>query len=243
MTKHFTLCDGVDRYIESLPTYEPWKDKVFEINKVGNFLLPVEPVRIQWYYLNQVARFVSSYRNHFAITQKTFSDLPGVKSFDCPIVDFEWEHLDTSYIRMADVASRKVDGVEVDLLEGFSFEKTLSGAVSALFFAHGFDRYTSYWHALYGCDHGFILHESDTDSKRDEHEQSFKPLKFGLSYSELVSIPWGVRLEVKSSDEMVVRCLGDSMTSGLWDLSVNLKQGRVAKVDALLLYKNRRMCY
>ena len=242
--KKITLCDGVKEYIEALPSYEPWKMSSLLIQQPGNYLLPVEVSRFQWYYLSKLSRYFTTSSRNFSIDSRIFKEMPGVELARFQTANFKWQGLKHSY-RMADIAHCFMDGTEGELVSRLVFLPSLSGAIAALFFSTKFHYYVRYWHALYGCDHQFILHESDSLSKRTENDRIYKPYEFGQPYSDLVPIPWGFRLEVKSAEEYTIRCLGDSMTSGLCDLHVTVRNGQVNAEDisSLLIYSDRRMWY
>ena len=260
--KTFTLKDGAKDYIDSLPRYVKWPNSdSFAIDTPGAFLLSIDPCCSHWYSLIETISELTSWDKNYIIDGSVFKSMAGVEDFLFDKVAFRWQNLPTNepketidtslkdwefyltHARMADTATPFVDDMEVDLISGLCFESSVMGAISAMFFMTRFQQFTRYWHALYGNDHIFILEESQSLSKRNELLQRYWPLKFGKPFSTQISIPWGFRLEVSSSNEYTIRCLADSMTSGLYDISVSIKDGIVKSQKRILLYANRRMCY
>ncbi len=241
MFEGLPLAEGAKVYLDCLPRYEELPDETYMIPDQGNFLLPINPSRYQWYNLISQFRYVSAKTK---LNRDFFLSLPGIKSVDFQdCLYFQWrdEHIG---FRMADIADSVIDGQMGDYRKVLCFHSTIWGAISAFYFETAFRTYWRYWHALYGCDHSMILCEGDAEIKRDEDEQWANPYYYGQAFSDLVPVPWGFRLEVKEKGHYVIRCLGDSETSGLYDLSAEIKDGRlINNVEMTLLIKNRRACY
>lgn len=240
--KELCLIDGVKSYMDSLPAYEGWASDSIQIETPGNYLLPIDPVRYQWYFLSSACQYACNAYANFVLDGTFFDSLPGIERVTFEKAYFKWRSLDRSF-RMADIAESMIDGQKEDFRTKLKFLPTIFGAISAFFFVSQFDYYVRYWHALYGYDYIFILHESDSLMKRPQIVRNRKPIKFGLPYSDLIPIPWGVRLEVIHPNHFIVRCLGDSMSSGLCDLSAEVEDGVLVRKESILLYKNQRIRY
>ena len=60
MFKGLPLTDHGKNYLDSLPQYEELPAEAYMIPDCGNYLLPIDPSRYQWYNLETQFQYVSA---------------------------------------------------------------------------------------------------------------------------------------------------------------------------------------
>ena len=229
-------------YIKSLPVYEDYSHSIETLPNSGAYRLPIEPCGKQWLFLDNFFREHLDSKNLYRYSADFFGKLPGIKA-----VNFEEISIipdpkrEKSYgARSSMKVSSAGHEAEFSVRKHLVFEDSVAGAISALIISTTINKYISFWHALYGCDHVFIPYvENIPHKQKRKTAKGSQNLAFPSAFSEINPIPWGFRIEILEPGHYLVRGQAQSLTSGLIDLSSELKNGSIVRAFGIVVQENR----
>ena len=228
-------------YIKSLPVYEDYSHSLETLPNSGAYRLPIEPCGKQWLFLDNFFSEHLDSKNLYRYSSDFFGKLPGIKA-----VNFEEIAIIPDPKREGSIGARSSMLVysagheaEFSVRKHLVFEDSVAGAISALVISTTINKYISFWHALYGCDHDFIAYEENVPGKQKRKTaKGSQNSAFPSAFSEINPIPWGFRVEILEAGHYLVRGLAQSPTSGLIDLSTELKNGSIVRAFGIVVQED-----
>lgn len=237
-SKYLFESDEALTYIKSLPIYENYSGSMQSLPISGNYRLPVEACGRQWGALNKKFRSNFHFDTQEPIYERTaefFSSLPGIAEVNFELMTVTTP-IDPSFgARCKLIVTKDSVRREFDIRKDLIFEDSIRGAMTAFVMSTTLDKYISYWHALYGCDHTFIPYAHSFDEYLGFDFVPDHSKKFADALSEVDPIPWGFRLEMIEPKHYKVRALAQSPTAGLVDLWAEIADSSVLDVGGLIL--------
>lgn len=223
-------------YISSRPQYKPLPQTTYEIPDNGNYQLPLKLFGFQYLYLNELFKATISRDNVTHLMPNFFPSLPGVKAVNFDVLSFIPPGKDFGMgARSFVVATKNGESHTFLPSKDIQFENTVTGAVTAFIVMACLNRHISWWHAYYGADHDcFIFHSWVPKEEGKESPDTRKEI-YAAPFSSQNSLPYGFRLEIQSKRVYTVSALAESRTSGLIDLSLEIKDGLAQRLDYTVL--------
>lgn len=228
-------------YIKSLPIYEDYSHSLETLPDSGSYRLPIEPCGKQWLFLDNFFREHLDSKNHYQYSADFFGKLPGIKAvnFDEISIIPDPKREGSFGARSSMMVSSAGHETEFSVRKHLIFEDSVAGAISALVISTTIDKYISFWHALYGCDHTFIAYEKNIPRKQKRKTtKGSRSSAFPSAFSEINPIPWGFRIEILEPGHYLVRGQAQSPTSGLIDLSTELKNGSIVRAFGIVVQES-----
>ena len=227
------ITEKAKNYINALPKYSNFPNKTYSLNQEpGAYQLPIKAYQSQWRYLKAL---FNQFEDPNGIEQAFWHSLPGVS--DILVEDrvfFRWDnwHEGFSGLGSLRISEATANSQKFSLVEHLRFASTVQGAVTAFYLRTDFRHVFHYWHTMAFCDQ-FVITNRENDSE----------LKYADNFNEEITIPWGFRIEIIRHGHYIVSALADGFMQGLWDMNVEVCDGKIVEEKIRCINPDRSITY